>query len=378
MQGEWDMSQFLDFFYNFAKVKAVNSIFSVKVKEVDIFDKVISIAPDIKGKGGIASVLELYSESIRPFHYLPTNSTSGKLRGYFNAVVSLMRLPVERLRGRKIAHIHYAGGKSWLRKLFFLKYANLLGYKTIMHCHCEFNIFTKNIGADTAAKNLRKTNINIFLANSFKDFAETNLGLTNGAVVNNPVKTTDRKVTNKHNHPITFLFIGLLNKEKGCYDIIEAAKLLKDKGLPFYIVMAGIGKSETELKELVKRYELESEIHFPGWIKDKEKSSYLEQSDVLILPSYSEGMPVSILESKDYGLPVIASNVGAIPDIVQNGKNGFIIEPGDVESLANKMQIYIEDSELLQNHSQSSRNSVEYFKINRIVNDLKDIYTSLL
>lgn len=348
------------------------------MKEVDIFDKVVFIGPDISGSGGIASVLGLYSESFKPFHYLPTNSRSGKLRGSFNTILSLMRLPVERLKGRKIAHIHYAGGKSWTRKLLFLKFAKLLGYKTVMHCHCEFGVMSDKLGANVVSKNLKKANANIVLAKSFKVFAENSLDLRDAKVLNNPIKIQDKKEEKSLDSPVIFLFLGLLNKDKGCYDIVEAAKILKDKNLAFKVVLAGTGKSGDELKAMVKNYQLDSTILFPGWIKDSEKTSYLEQSHVLILPSRSEGMPVSILESKNYGLPVIASNVGAIPDIVADGENGFIIEPGDVDSLAQKMQMYIENPKLLQNHSESSRDSVKEFALSKVANDLQHIYLSLL
>lgn len=348
------------------------------MKNNDIFDKVVFIAPDITGKGGIASVLKLYSESINTFHYLPTNSSSGKLKGVVNVVVSLLRLPLERLKGRKIAHIHYAGRNSWVRKIVFLKFAKLLGYKTIMHCHCELNVLARKKGVAKVAKNLNKADVNIVLAKSFKEFGENTLGVSNIEILNNPVDITPHKVKEPQEFPIHFLFIGVLNEDKGCFDLIEASRRLKARGKAFKIIMAGSGPKENELKSLVKAYDLDTEILFPGWIKNREKVACLEQSSVLVLPSYSEGMPVSILEAKNYGLAVIGTDVGAIPDIVDDGINGFVVSPGSVEVLAERMQSYIDDLSLLEQHCRASRDSIKEFDKLKVTDDLKSIYTSVL
>ena len=260
----------------------------------------------------------------------------------------------------------------------FLKFAKLLGYKVIMHCHCELNVLARKKGEAKVAKILKKADVNIALASSFKEFGETTLGLSNIMILNNPVEITAHKVKENNEIPFHFLFIGVLNEEKGCLDIVEAARRLKARGKIFQIVMAGSGPKEEELKTLVKDYDLEAEVHFPGWVNEKEKTLCFEQARVLVLPSYSEGMPMSILEAKNHGLAVIASKVGGIPDIVRHDVNGFVIEPGAVEDLTEKMQSYIDNLNLLHNHCVASRDSIKEFDALKVTDKLKAIYKSVL
>lgn len=94
-------------------------------------------------------------------------------------------------------------------------------------------------------------------------------------------------------------------------------------------VLGGVGELE-KLEKLVNM----NHFKFLGWIEGEEKKEWLERAKVFFLPSYSEAMPMSILEAMGYGLPVVASNVGGIPSIVRNNINGFTFIPGDVEGMA--------------------------------------------
>ena len=351
----------------------------MKKKQHSVFDKVVFIGPDLKGNGGIASVLALYSYSFDIFHYLPTNSHKGKVAGYFNFLSSLLSLPFLRIKGRKIVHIHYAGRGSWKRKSIVLQLAKALGYKTIMHCHCDLCLLSRNNGYDNVKRVLKQADVNIALASSFKQFAEKELKLTNIKIVNNPIEVSSYNPRVRSDNSITtFLFLGLLIKEKGCYDIIEAAKILKQRNKEFQITLGGTGYEENVLKELSHKNGLDSYISFTGWIKGDKKRALLEKSHVIILPSYNEAMPMTILEAKSLGKPVISTKVGAVPDILADGENGFLIAVGDVKALAENMEKYIDNPSLLNEHSEASYKSVSSFDINHIKNRLEVIYKSLL
>ena len=119
------------------------------MKEDALFNQVLFIGPDMNGRGGgIGSVLKSYSKVINQFRYIKSNSRFGTIIGAFNLLVLLVRMPIERFfKGAKIAHIHVATGKSFIRKTIIIYWAWILGYKVIYHCHgAETKTYFESIG----------------------------------------------------------------------------------------------------------------------------------------------------------------------------------------------------------------------------------------
>ena len=135
--------------------------------------------------------------------------------------------------------------------------------------------------------------------------------------------------------PYKALFLGRLGRRKGVPDIIEAAGHLERGRYQF--TLAGDG-DVTAFRQEVIRGGLHRIVDIPGWIGEQEKRTLLRLSDILILPSYDEGLPMSILEAMASGLPIIATPVGGIPEAVRHGENGFLISPGDPEALAGALE----------------------------------------
>lgn len=341
-----------------------------------ILKKVVIVGPDIKAQGGMGSVLNAYSQFLSPFNYLTTNSRRGKIAGLFNFGISLLKLPVLRLRGKRVLHIHYAGLKSWFRKKLVLSVGKILGYKTIMHCHCDLPFLTKIEGLSDVKGTLRKANINVLLATQYEKFAKQELDLPTTAILNNTVCCLP-KIESQRTETVTFLFLGVMEGAKGVFELIEAAKLLKEKGKKFRIIMAGSGKDETAVKSLVQQCGLKDYIELPGWIKGDDKFQKIAQSHIFVLPSHSEGMPMSIIETKYYGLPAIATKTGATTDIIAEGVDGFLVEIGDVAALADAMEKYIDNPGLIQSHSENSRQSAEKFMPSSVGRNLIELYKSL-
>ena len=181
----------------------------------------------------------------------------------------------------------------------------------------------------------------------------------NTVVIENSISTSEYTV--KWNSEICrFLFMGVLIKRKGVQDLILAAKNVVDQHpeKKFIIEIAGVGEEEDTLKKLVRRYQLESFFEFSGWVEGKEKIDCYKRSNIMILPSYNEGLPVAILEAISYGLPVIATNVGDISSAVEDGKNGYLVNPGDVVGIADAI-VKILDCEVYERFSKHSKKLAE-------------------
>jgi glycosyltransferase involved in cell wall biosynthesis len=132
--------------------------------------------------------------------------------------------------------------------------------------------------------------------------------------------------------------VGRLCEQKGQLLLIEAARLLSERGTDFELVLAGDGELRPEIDALIARYKLRSKIRVTGWVSGLQIRNELLASRALVLPSFAEGLPVAIMEAMALGIPVISTFVAGIPELVHAGEHGWLVPAGDVDALANAMQ----------------------------------------
>ena len=231
--------------------------------------------------------------------------------------------------------------------------------KVIVHLHgSEFKEFYN--GGDVKRKRrIRElfsiADVSIVLGEDWKKFILKIAPEANIVVINNAVAFPN--IENKRTcENRTFLFLGALIKRKGVADLLAAVNQMKKQGISkFRVLIAGSGEEEQQLKDYVKINGLQNHVFFRGWITKEQKPELLQKSDVLVLPSYNEGLPIAILEAMSYGLPIISTKVGSIAEAVKENENGFLIEPGDVDALTCAMTNLISDSALWKKESNRSR-----------------------
>jgi glycosyltransferase involved in cell wall biosynthesis len=141
------------------------------------------------------------------------------------------------------------------------------------------------------------------------------------------------------------------------------------------LILAGNGRI-SELRELVRTAGLESTVVVRDWLDPAQRDEALAQADVYVLPSLNEGLPMGMLEAMSWGLAVITSAVGGIPEVISNESNGVLVPPGDVSSIAEAMQRMITDRELRSRLSIAARESVRSFDVERYWSSLYPILDS--
>ena len=137
------------------------------------------------------------------------------------------------------------------------------------------------------------------------------------------------------------LCIGRLCEQKGQLLLIEAAKQLVERGIEFKLTLAGDGEMRSEIEMLISRYGLESYIDITGWISSEEVKRQLEMAQIMVLPSFAEGLPVVIMEAMALKRPVISTYVAGIPELVMAGETGWLCPAGDVKALVNTLETAI-------------------------------------
>lgn len=146
--------------------------------------------------------------------------------------------------------------------------------------------------------------------------------------------------------PVTVLFLGWIERNKGVFDLVEAIAEIRHRFGPARVVMCGDGSDRVALEERVQRADLGSIIEFRGWVRGADKMHAISQCDLLVLPSYREGFPNVLLEAMAAGRPVLATSVGAVPELVQHRQTGMLCAPGDRKSLAESLLELCRDFEL--------------------------------
>jgi len=203
----------------------------------------------------------------------------------------------------------------------------------------------------------------IVLSPSWGKFLESLLPKNRIAVVENFVDLSQfHTYVRKYDapeRPITVLFVGGAGAiEKGLYDTINAARLVLKQYKDILFVFVACSNMK-ELGTFIEKEAMASHIKLLGYLHGDEKLRIFFESDIFILPSYGEGLPITILEAMAAGLPVIATSVGAIPEIIEDGKNGFLTEPGDHVGLAKKILKLARDIKLRQEIGKNNLAKIE-------------------
>jgi glycosyltransferase involved in cell wall biosynthesis len=177
--------------------------------------------------------------------------------------------------------------------------------------------------------------------------------------------------------PLRLLYLGRLVREKGLYELIEGLQLVRGQGINSELIVAGEGPETAALSEAAAARGLEA-VGFVGPVRGPDKIALLHWADVLVLPSYAEGLPYALLESMAAGVPAIATRVGAIPEVVADGVNGLLVEPRSAQAIASAIRTLAQDRGALARMSEASRATITArYSIRRLAAQLGALYASL-
>ncbi|MDC1004751.1 glycosyltransferase family 4 protein [Opitutales bacterium] len=179
------------------------------------------------------------------------------------------------------------------------------------------------------------------------------------------------------NDPVKLLFLGWLEEKKGIFELLESCLQLNEK-TRFSLVVAGKGNAEERAMEFVKDNGLVEKVDFRGWVEGNKLEKLFMECDVLVLPSWAEGLPNAMIEAMAAGLAVVVSAVGNVPSVMTDGKNGLLIPPRDVDALTKALFSLIEDPVFLKKLAMSGHTMArDNFSISRAVGKLEKIFNEI-
>jgi len=361
---------------------------------------ILMVGTDLAALGGIRSVVQGYSDGGLferfPVTYVATHcdgSAWAKLRrallGWSRAAYCLATLDAP------LVHVHTASRASFWRKSVVCWMAQAAGRPYVLHLHGGG--FTRFYHEECGP--LRRRIVRSVLARAALVLAvseewrvslericpEARVEVLPNAVAVPPrdgrraresvsaCPATSVGSADAHSsRPI--LFLGQLHREKGVLDLVRAFAQVARRFPDAMLLCAGNGDAGA-VEAVARELGVAERVHCPGWLDAERKPRALATAAIFVLPSYTEGLPMALLEAMAWGLPVIASPVGGIPQVVQHGHNGLLVAAGDVTRLAESLTLLLSDPARAERLGQAARATIEaQFALDAALARLSGIY----
>ncbi len=174
------------------------------------------------------------------------------------------------------------------------------------------------------------------------------------------------------------IFTGRFYPVKGLGYLVEAFRTVSQKIPEAELWLVGNGADRESLTQAVAKNGLTGRVRFTGEVLHQKIPEYLAMADVFALPSLSEGFPLVILEAMALGLPIVASRVRGLPEIITDGENGFLVEPKNSAQLAQKIIQLLENPALRQNISDANKKKSQQYDWERVIDAMETIYSQVL
>jgi glycosyltransferase involved in cell wall biosynthesis len=368
--------------------------------------KVLMLGASLDVKGGITSVEKLILQQA-PAHleidHIPTfapGSARHNIQVFVKAAAKLTQALL-RKQSVDIIHIHFSERGSTFRKWLLLLIAVPFGKPIVLHAHGatyqEFFAGLPALARQAIVHLFKQCTKMIVLSENWKTFYAQAFQLreTQMEVLYNPVNVPAAVPRRSERDLTTFVFLGRIGRrggaldltksvvsfpqqDKGAFDLIQAfAQLSESERTRARLIVAGNGDVE-QAQQLVETLNLSQVIEIKPWLTAAERDALLEKADVFVLPSYNEGLPMSMLEAMAWGLPVIVTPVGGIPEVITHDQNGLLIEPGNHSELAQAMRRLLHSEDLRLRLGEAARNRVQPLKIENYMVSLLELYQSTI
>lgn len=362
---------------------------SNKIIEKQLSSKILMAGNYYKNHhpGGISAVVDYWSQYIEGLQYYPTFKEGNALvkRAWFFWSYICMFFNMLFCSNAKIVHLHAAADGSFWRKAKLISLAKRMNRKIVLHIHASrFKDFYNESSAQKKTwilRNLKTADVLVCLSESWRTWFE-NVGVESSRiVVLHNITAYPQFLGNKEpleNRPVRFLFMGEIGQRKGVFDILRGLAKHRDEIKGSIELRIGGNKMESELHKAIEDGGLSDFVKFEGWVSGDKKIDLLNWADVYILPSFNEGLPISILEAMSYKMPIISTAVGGIPEVVENGLNGVIVTPGNDEEIFAAIKHYADNKSCVSVEGSESFARAQTYLPDYVLNHLKSIYENLI
>ena len=351
--------------------------------------RVLMFGPGLQATSGITNVVNNWfdagiNERIN-LTYISTldNYVPGHyLRKFFNAIRAYFFLIKVGLQDTDLVHIHLSHGMSFYRKLIIFEYATRMGVKTVVHLHgsCfqEFYASGTPLRKKLIQSMFNRASGVLVLSKAWKKFIQSISNNNSVYIIYNGGSVEKFGEQLDQQDKVIIAFMGRLGQRKGIYDLLEAFHRLCKVHTSSELLLGGDGEIE-QVKAVIKKKNLESRVKVLGWVSGQEKINVFRKASIYVLPSYNEGLPGSVLEAMAASTAIVSTPVGGIPEAVIEGKNGFLVNPGDIDALYSRLLKLCNDKVLRKAMGNESKEILgQKFNIYKIIDELICTYQKIL
>ena len=358
---------------------------------------VLAVGPPLDSIGGMSSVLRQtlslgyanrYAVEHLPTCHAPTDREPlvAKVRRHARQV-ELLRQAISHADA-SIVHLHTCSGFSFYRSIVDMGVARHAGCQTILHIHggafAEFFANSGRIGKTIIARSLGRADVVLALSDTWCNTLRRIAPNACVTVIENAVAIGNSAPKNsaRADRRCHFVVMGQMDEAKGIGDALAAARILKAHACAFRITLVGPSGTAGDAQTLPVRISamgLSDCVTYAGPIVGDAKAALLAGCDVFLLPSHSEGMPIAMLEAMAHALPIVATTVGSIPEVVEHGTHGLLVPPSAPHALADAMVRMVTGDDLRTAMGTAARQVVtNRFSLDRLDHDLTRLYDALL
>lgn len=364
--------------------------------------RVLMVGPSPEVRGGVSQVIRLMLSHAPPqveYQVIATLTPKTVVPGHwgtsFRQIVPIFRNVVHFTRSAAqirrvvrsgtidLVHIHFASWGSSIRKYFVSRIVQRAGKPYVMHAHGgSFEEFYKSI-PKFLKKEIRSMLSNssglVTLSEYWKKFYQKILEPKTPPlyVMHNPIVLPDTVPARDHSR-LYLVYLGRMNEWKGSERALQALAVLPESLRSCVrLRMAGDGEV-SRMRQVAEALRIQHIVDIREWIEGEEKQHWLASSGAFILPSRAEGLPMSLLEAMAWGMPAIVTPVGSIPEFVEDGSEGFLVPPDDIQAISRAIAILAENPELRAQMGRAARQRVEELDISRYMQKMYAIYQQCL
>ena len=345
--------------------------------------RVLHLGPDARGgmRAAIDALLSSPLANEYRLEFVSTHRGVQPLQRVFFYLTALLRLGWWSLSGRgRIVHIHATKRGSMFRKAALVLFARSMRRRVVLHFHAgpgDLAAFRGLLGPRRLAflhRGICAADVVIAVSAASAEALEREFGARRVTVLpniapNGPLEPLSRP----SGAPLALYLGGFANPVKGG-DVLLEALALPGAAEP-NIVLAGPGELPAAGQQLVEAGE---GIVWRGWLGEVEKESLLREASIFVLASTSEGLPMALLEAMAYGLGIVATTVGGVPDVLENEVEALLVPPGDAVALADALRRLAGEEELRRRLGAAARGAARESGADRIAERLGAVYAALL
>ena len=346
--------------------------------------RIAMMGPALSVMGGISSVERIILDSIPAqinARHIATMEEGGKVRKTLRYGYALLQARSMFRSRPDLVHIHFASRASSIRKMFLADLAIRRGVPVLMHAHGGYyqDYWREMNRSERARAQHVFNNMHglIVLGSVWRDFfVSIGVAPTKICVLPNPVVLPAVVPAREGSSRVRAVYLGLMSDAKGTFDLIEAvSRAGASVKARLRLVLAGNGETQ-RARGCVAKKGLSDIIEVRDWVDVTQRDQLLAASELFFLPSYREGLPMSMLEAMAWGVAPICSPVGSVGEVIAPEQNGMLVPPGDIDALTQALSELVLNDRKRASMGMTARKSVEPLSDSRYIERLVEVYAA--